>query len=378
MNRYRILEALRLLLRVDPILVALMMLLVGTGILFIYGAGQETGGRLAGYWVRQLCWAGAGVLCFVILTVCDYQVLGRWSWLFYAACAALLVVVKMVGVTTYHSQSWLEVPFLPGVRVQPAEFAKPVLLLFIAWIASRPMWRTSRTWFAVPVLAAAGLPILLIALQPDWGTALVFMPFTLVVIFVAGIRWRWVLLGVLAVALVAPLGYTRLKPHQKERIQTFLHMSRDISDQGWNAHQSMLAVGSGGMWGKGYMQGTQHVLGFLPRTVAPTDFIFSVIAEETGFVGSAAVVCAFIGLILCCLRTAMVAPDALGSYLAVGVATILFTHAYINIGMTMQAAPIIGIPLPFVSYGGSFMLGTMAAMGLVQSVHVRRGLIPPE
>jgi rod shape determining protein RodA len=247
--------------------------------------------------------------------------------------------------------------------------------------------------------------MVLIGLQPDYGTALVFVPFTLAVVFAAGLTWRWILLGVAAAAVVLPLAYPRLADHQKDRIKVFLEppadgaiallsplvsddrqeglveakehffkRSESAVDTDWNAHQSLLAVGSGGMWGKGFMRGTQHVLGFLPRTVAPTDFIFSVIAEEAGFAGAGAVLCAFMGLILCMLRTATLACDEFGTYLACGVAVLFFTHVFINVGMTMQAAPIIGIPLPFVSYGGSFMLGTMVCAGLAQSVHVRRGL----
>jgi len=216
------------------------------------------------------------------------------------------------------------------------------------------------------------IPAVLICLQPDWGTALVFVPFTVVIVFLAGIPWKWVAGGCLAVLLAGPLIYQTLEPHQKNRIRTFVQPSQDVSDAGWNAHQSLLAVGSGGLWGKGFMKGTQHVLGFLPRTVAPTDFIFSVIAEEAGFVGAGAVVCAFLGVILCCLRTAALASDDLGCYVAAGVAAVIFTHVYINIGMTVQAAPIIGIPLPFVSYGGSFMVSVMICAGMVQSVHVRR------
>lgn len=224
-----------------------------------------------------------------------------------------------------------------------------------------------------PLLLVAAVPVLLVGLQPDWGTALVFVPMALAVVLVAGLGWRWIACGLLLVVVAAPMLYrTCLAPHQKARIRTFLRPSEDVSRTGWNAHQSLLAVGSGGLRGKGFQKGTQHVLGFLPRNVAPTDFIFSVVAEESGFLGAGGLVVAFAVLVLRCLRTAALARDDFGAYLAVGVAAMFLTHAYINAGMTVRAFPIIGIPLPFVSYGGSFMLNTMISAGLVQSVYVRR------
>jgi len=193
------------------------------------------------------------------------------------------------------------------------------------------------------------------------------------VIFVSGLAWKWLLLGlILGVALTVPVYQFGLASRQQDRIRTFLHPSNDISDAGWNAHQSLLAVGSGGFTGKGFMKGTQNVLGFLPRTVAPTDFVFSVVAEENGFIGAAVIMISLIGIVICCLRTAMVAADDFGAYLSVAVAALFFLHTYINVGMTIQAAPIIGIPLPFVSYGGSFMLSCMICAGLIQSVYIRR------
>ncbi len=402
MNKTKLHHCLRPLLRVDPIMVVLVVVLLATGLFFIYGTGQETGGRLGDYWVRQVCWVMLGWLCFAVVCCVDYRVLGRWSWLIYGVGIALLLCVEFWGVSVHHAQSWLRLPGL-GMVVQPAEIAKPTTILFLAWLASRSLLRLHRFWLVVVVGLGMVVPLVLVLLQPDWGTALVFVPATLAILLVAGMPWKWFAVGLLVVALLAPILYTNLRPHQKNRINTFLapysnvgvmvvtsmvpqavgeqwknkvevffDASNSVADAGWNAHQSLLAVGSGGLWGKGFMKGTQHVLGFLPRTVAPTDFIFSVVAEEAGFMGAGAVVCAFAGLILCCLRTAILASDDFGRYLSVGIATFFFTHTYINIGMTIQAAPIIGIPLPFVSYGGSFMLSTMICAGLVQSVHVRR------
>ena len=356
-------------------MVVLSIILLLVGCLFIYGAGQEAGGELAGKWKRQACWAGLGAVCFLVVCCMDYRFLGRWSWLLYLLAVVLLALIySPIGYEINYARSWLQLP-VAGIRIQPAEMAKPATLLLTAWLLSRPLVRAHGGLFVVPVLLVVVTPVVLICLQPDYGTALVFVPVLLCVFFVSGIPWKWLAAGGAAAVLIAALAYRSLddSSYKKERIDTFIHPSQDVTVTGWNAHQSLLAVGSGGVWGKGYMKGTQHVLGFLPRAVAPTDFIFSVVAEEAGFIGAGAVVCAFMGLILCCLRVATLAPDEFGAYLAVGVGGLLFAHAYTNIGMTIQAAPIVGIPLPFVSYGGSFILSTMICTGLVQSVYVRRG-----
>lgn len=357
--------------KMDVVMLLLMALLLATGCLFIYGVGQKAGGRFTSYWLNQLLFVGLGTGGFLAVCMIDYRSLARWSWLLYLGSIALLSLVWLIGWTANEARSWLILPVI-GKRIQPAELAKPATVLFAAWVASRPVFLAGKGRFVVPALAVMAVPIVLIGLQPDWGTALVFFPAILSIIFVAGIPWKWICAAALAGLLALRPVYNRLEDYQKRRIQTFINPSSDVSGISWNAHQSLLAVGSGGMAGKGFMKGTQHVLGFLPRTVASTDFIFSVIAEELGFVGAAAIVCSFIGLVLCCLRTAALAPDPLGTFVAVGIAAIFFTHAYTNIGMTIRAAPIIGIPLPFVSYGGSFLISAMILAGLVQSIHVRR------
>lgn len=358
------------LLRLDYGLLCLAVVLLATGCFTIYSTGQQTGQAYADYWLRQLAWVGLGSICFFAVAMLPCETIGRWAWLFYVFTLALLVLVLVVGKTINHSKSWLPIF---GVTLQPAELAKPAALVFLAWAASRPNLRLSRIQNLIPLSLVVLVPMVLVVMQPDWGTALVFVVMAALVIFCAGMSWKWILVTVALAIALAPVGYIYvLKPHQRDRISNFLKPSKDLSDTGWNAHQSLLAVGSGGITGKGFMKGTQHVLGYLPRTVAPTDFVFSVIAEENGFVGAAVVVLAFAGIILRCLRTAALAGSDFGAYLCTGVAALFFTHAYINIGMTIQASPIIGIPLPLVSYGGSFMLSCMICLGLVQSVYVHQ------
>ena len=223
----------------------------------------------------------------------------------------------------------------------------------------------------VVTLLLMAVPFLLILKEPDLGTAAILLRH---VAYPAGggAAWRYLLgLGLLA-ALSAPLGWFFLSNYQRERIATFLDPSRDPLGSGWNALQSAIAVGSGGWSGKGFLKGTQNVLGFLPRTVAPTDFIFPVIAEETGFIGASLLLLVFGVLLTCYLRVAGTTRDPAGSLLATGMASLLFCHVVVNIGMTIGLLPITGLPLPLVSSGGSFMLSTMAGFGLVQSVYVRR------
>lgn len=389
----------RVLVHMDKPMLALNLLLVATGLLFVYGVGQEVGGEFAHQWERQLANALVGIAVYFACAALDYRRAAEWSWVGYLIAILLLaLVLTPLGVVRNSSRSWLALPGL-GVPLQPSELAKPAVLLFLAWIASHPLARGSRIHGVVPCLIALAPPLALVLLQPDVGTGLVYIPFTLAIAFAARLRWSWILGALVALAVAGAFLYPRLKAYQRDRLKVFFDAPSSLavaavspflpdttrselergqaalfrqSSDTWNAQQSLLAVGSGGLWGKGYMKGTQHVLGFLPRNVASSDFIFSVIAEETGFIGAAGVVCAFVGVLLCALRTAFAARDELGCYVAVGVATLFFTHAFINVGMTVKAAPIVGLPLPFISHGGSFMICTMACAGLVQSVHIRR------
>lgn len=347
----------------------LMGLLLVLGSFFIYGAGQQLGGDFAGYWIRHLLWIGVGWIGFLFFLLIDYRLLGKWSWLFYVGALLLLLLVLFAGTEINNARRWL---WVGGFSLQPSELAKPVTLLFVCWLASRRGFRINRLPDLIFLGLITSLPILLIIRQPDHGTALVFVVAALAVAFGAGLSWRFIILGLLIAALALPLAYNfAMAPYQRARIKTFLTPAEKVGNEGWNAHQSILAVGSGGMYGKGFRQGTQHVMGYLPQTVAPTDFIFSVIAEELGFVGAGATICAFLGLLLGCLRIAARAPDEFGAFLCVGVAALLFVHVYVNIGMTVGASPIIGMPLPFISYGGSFIVSIMAAMGMVENVYAR-------
>ena len=362
----------------DGLAILLAAGLLGAGLTFIYSAswrGEETG--IVGAWFsKQIWWAALGAAVALALAATDYKFWIRHAgWLYLASLVLLaLVFVPGIGRKVYGAYRWL---VILGVPVQPSEFAKVSTVLLLARVLASPLLQRRSFGTVLLALGLMALPFGLILEEPDLGTAMVLVPTTLCMLFAAGCALRYLIgLGLLgaggiAVAL-SPLAKLFLDDYQHERIATFLDPSRDPLGSGWNALQSAIAVGSGGFSGKGFLNGTQNVLGFLPRTVSPTDFIFPVIAEETGFIGASVLLLAFAALLTCYLRTAWTAQDPAGSLLATGIAGLLFCHVFVNVGMTIGLLPITGLPLPFVSSGGSFMVSTLAGFGLVQSVHVRR------
>ncbi|NLB66505.1 MAG: rod shape-determining protein RodA [Lentisphaerae bacterium] len=350
--------------------------LLATGLAFVYSAswrGEEIG--LAGAWFsRQVWWVLYGIVAALVMTAVDYRFWLRHAWWLYLASVVLLALVLPLGTRVFGAARWLNVF---GVLLQVSEFAKLALVLVLARVLGGGAIQPNSLAMVVVAGLIAVVPFVLIAAEPDLGTAAVLVPTIVVMLLAAGAPFRWLaaiaLLGAGgAAAILSPLGSLILSEYQRERILTFLDPSRDPLGAGWNAIQSAIAVGSGGVGGKGFLNGTQNVLGFLPRTVAPTDFIFPVLAEEKGFVGASLLLLGFAVLLTCYIRTAWTARHPAGSLLVTGIAGLVFAHVFINIGMTIGLLPITGLPLPFVSSGGSFMLSTLAGFGLVQSVHVRR------
>jgi len=362
----------------DGLAILLVAGLLGAGLTFIYSAswrGEETG--IVGAWFsKQIWWAALGAGGALTLAATDYKFWIRHAgWLYLASLVLLaLVFVPGIGRKVYGAYRWL---VILGVPVQPSEFAKVTTVLLLARVLASPVLQRRSFGTVLLALGLMALPFGLILEEPDLGTAMVLVPTTVCMLFAAGCALRYLIgLGLLGAggvaAALSPLAKLFLDDYQHERIATFLDPSRDPLGSGWNALQSAIAVGSGGFSGKGFLNGTQNVLGFLPRTVSPTDFIFPVIAEETGFIGASVLLLAFAALLTCYLRTAWTARDPAGSLLATGIAGLLFCHVFVNVGMTIGLLPITGLPLPFVSSGGSFMVSTLAGFGLVQSVHVRR------
>lgn len=382
----------RLLARMNWTLTFSALLLTGLGFLFVYSAAfsqDDAGGRIMLY-QRQMRWALMGAVVYLGLAVSDYRRFRSGIWWFYAMVIILLVLVLVSGVRISGARRWLA---WRGTTFQPSEMAKVAIVLSVAQFLGRagPL---GNGYLMAGVALTTLPPALLIMMQPDVGTALVLIPVVWGIAFAAGLSLRWLMVpalaglllaGTIIGALVLPekmgldpevseriAGMTGLREYQRERILVFVYPDRDPLNRGWSKRQSQIAVGSGGLTGKGVLQGTQNILGFLPRTVAPTDFIFSVIAEETGFRGAVGVLALYTVLMLSIAQSALRARDRFGRLVCVGVLLMLFVHLFVNIGMTIGVMPVTGLPLPLVSYGGSFMLGTMALLGLVQSVYIRR------
>lgn len=346
-----------------------MLLLLGIGLLFIYGTGQQIGGIYKDIWQRQLFYMGLGLLCWSACIFIDYRWFAPGTMLVYPLAITLLVLVLLVGTEQFGARRWLSVA---GFSVQPSEFGKLAVLLAVSRILSHPKANINQPLWMAFVAFATIIPFGLIYKEPDLGTALVLLPMVGAIVLAARLKWIWILLFLIIAAAALPTIYYNLKPYQKERVQTFLNPDSDPQNSGWNAIQAELAVGRGGMTGTGFMKGTRCSLGYLPTTVANSDFIFPVIAEETGFLGTLAMLLLYAVLLFSILRTALLAPDAFGRYLCVGVAVLLATHVFVNVGMCIKLLPITGLPLPLISYGGTFLVAMMIYLGIVQSVYAHR------
>ena len=355
--------------RFDYFQIVPMILLLCVGLLFIYGTGQQIGGVYAGIWKRQLLYMGIGFFCWGVCIFIDYRWFAPGTILFYPLAILLLVLVLFVGTEQFGARRWLSIA---GFSVQPSEFGKLAVLLAVSRLLSLSKADINKPLWMAIVAVVTLIPFCLIYKEPDLGTALVLLPMVGAIILAARLKWIWLLIFLIVAAAALPTVYYNLKPYQKERIQTFLNPDSDPQNRGWNAIQAELAVGRGGMTGTGFMKGTRCSLGYLPTTVANSDFIFPVIAEETGFIGTLALLLLYAILLFSILRTALLAPDDFGRFLCVGVAVLLATHVFVNIGMSIKLLPITGLPLPLVSYGGSFLVAMMIYLGIVQSVYAHR------
>ncbi|MGD0413018.1 MAG: FtsW/RodA/SpoVE family cell cycle protein [Verrucomicrobiota bacterium] len=363
-----------------PLLLATVALGV-VGVLFIFSATGE--GAQAQPWYKQMfflqmIWFGAGLGAAAAVCLVDYGKLARWSRVIYWGAIASLAVVLAVGKPINGSRRWVTIG---GQSLQPSEFAKIAFILVMAEFLSRPEeeLRQPRVFFAA--LGYTALPCVLILAEPNIGSALVFGCISLAMLFVAGVPNRflrrlagWVgPLVALAVAVIifAPPKLQVAESYQKV-VRARLTSYSGLGQSSYNVRQSLISVGSGGFLGKGWRQGTQHELGFLPKLGAHNDFIFSVIAEEEGFVGSVVILTLYSVLLFSGIKVASQARDRLGQLLAVGVVTLLFSHVFINIGMNIRLMPVTGIPLPLLSYGGSSVVCSLAAIGVLHNVHIYR------
>jgi len=391
--------------RIDRLQLAVIALLMTVGAAFVYSAttSGETARAVTWFdqtWVRQLIWYGVGTGLALGICFLNYHILARWSYIGYWLTILLLLALLIpgVGVTRFGATRWIDMgPFL----CQPSEFAKVSFILAMGNFLSRPIEELRDAvifWKGIGLMA---LPFLLIMKEPDLGSAIVLIPTGFVMMFVAGTPRRYLVkligAGMLLAALFlvdvlfAPPGWWTIKLEDYQRHRLLVFFGRDFASanatpaeraaaqrlQEQRSHQvkqALITVGSGGFWGKGWCEGNQTALGFLPSAAAHNDFVFSVIAEEKGFVGSLGVLTLYAVLLFTGLRTAGQARDRLGTIVAAGVVTLLFSHVFINIGMNIRLMPVTGIPLPLLSYGGSSVLCSLIAIGLLQNIHIyRRG-----
>lgn len=357
--------------RFDLFQIIPMFALLAIGALFVYGTGQQVGGIHATLiWKKQLMYMGFGLVIWTTFLFIDYRWLIPGTLIIYPVSCILLVAVLKYGTLLFGARRWLT---LGGLSIQPSEFGKLAVIVTVSALLSRKNADINKLKWGVLVAIITGIPFWLIHEEPDLGTALVLLPVTGAIAFAARLKLRWILALLLMAAILAPVVYFYVfEPYQRERIHTFLNPERDPLTRNWNAIQANLAVGRGGISGKGFMQGTHCSLGYLPRTVANSDFIFPVIAEETGFLGALTLLILYGVLLFSILRTAMIAPDPFGCYLCVGIATLLITHIAVNIGMCIRLVPITGVPLPLLSSGGSFLVVMLTYLGIAQSVYAHR------
>jgi rod shape determining protein RodA len=341
--------------------------IVGVGVIFT----STTGTPMAGAFHRQLAWLALGLLAMTAALLIDYHTLAEFSWLFYGLALLLLVMTLLFGRVVNASRSWLGIG---GFQFQPSEIAKAATILMVAAYLGRERTHAHGPGLGFvrfsAISAIVGAPVMLVMMQPDLGTAVTFAPILAGSAFLGGLRIRTLLILGLVAALALPLVWGHLKPYQKERVKTFLEPTRDPKGAGYQLIQSLIAVGSGGVLGKGFGAGTQGQLQFLPEQ--HTDFIFAVLAEERGFLGALLVLSLYFLIIHRCCAIARASRDSLGVYVATGVVSIFACQTLLNIGVVVGLLPTTGVPLPLMSYGGSSLLSTLMGMGLVLNVWMRR------
>ncbi|MBV9406034.1 MAG: rod shape-determining protein RodA, partial [Acidobacteriaceae bacterium] len=335
------------------------------GVLQIYSATLGT--KWEDAWWKQIVWILTGFGMMAVLAALDYHsLLGRVMY-FYIAAVALLLTTAIIGNRVFGSTRWIHIA---GFTLQTSEFVKIVLILLMAKFLTdiRP---EALDWKQLAKLGAlVAIPMALVMKEPDLGTALTYLPILICGVLMAGLRWKYLLIIGAVLLVTLPIGYHFLKPYQKDRLVSFVYPDRDPKGTGFQVIQSRIAVGNGGMWGRGAKESSQTHLGFLP--VPHTDFIFSSFAEEHGFVGVVVALVLYFLLIMQVVQNAQTATDRAGLYICMGVAALLLFHVLVNVGMVVGRMPITGIPLPLMSSGGSNTWSIFLMLGLVNSVRLRR------
>jgi rod shape determining protein RodA len=351
----------------DWVLLGIMLMICALSILQIYSATVNT--KFVGAHWKQMTWLAIGLVIMFIVSRISYQFLLENVHWAYIAVVLMLIAVKLFGKRYLGAQRWLDIgPF----HMQPSEWVKIILVLAVARYFSDGFKNSETSWADIfKVSALVGVPMALVLKQPDLGTSLTYVPVLVMGLFLGGLKFKQaaiiIVVGLLALVPIYKYG---LKDYQRERLTSFMNPEADPRGSGYQVQQSLIAVGSGGLIGKGVAQGTQTQGEFLP--IPHTDFIFASLAEEHGFVGALALLLLYFMLLMRLIHNAQTAPDRAGTFIVMGIAGTVLFHIMVNVGMVIGLMPVTGIPLPLFSYGGSTMVFICIALGVVHNIRMRR------
>jgi len=359
--------------QIDRGLICILVLILGVGICALYSATHsQTNLLYQGIFYRQLLWLAIALSIFFSVNMIDYKRFSRWAYWIYGITIVLLIAVMLVGKQVQGAKRWID--FGP-ILVQPSELAKLGVIFAISKLTSSGL-NSKNTHLSLSTsligLGLTLLPAILVIIQPDLGSAIIIVLIGVSLLILNKMPLKILFFGILLVILTSPLVYNHLHEYQKARVRAFLNPDMDPTGAGYHINQSKIAIGSGQLSGKGFKQSTQTRLHYLPEHY--TDFIFSVIAEEWGFLGAMVLVILYLLLIMRSTEIALFSKDLFGYSLCMGATLYLFWHVVINLGMVTGLLPVVGVPLLFVSYGGSSLVVAMASYGLVLNVHMRRFL----
>ena len=351
-------------LHIDGLLLVLLLVLAAGSLFILYSASGKNWDLV----IKQATSFGLGLGAMLVIAQLEPRFMARWVPLGYLGVVGLLVAVEVVGHTAMGATRWINIPGV--IRFQPSEFMKIIMPMTIAWYLSSRSLPPSLKHTAIS-LAMILIPFVLILKQPDLGTSLLILASGAFVLFIGGLRWRWIISAVAAVVPIAvAMWYFVLRDYQKQRVLTFLDPESDPLGTGWNIIQSKAAIGSGGVFGKGWLAGTQSHLDFLPES--HTDFIIAVLAEEFGLVGVCLLLLVYILLITRGLVITVQAQTLFGKLLAGALTMTFFVYVFVNIGMVSGLLPVVGVPLPFISYGGTSLVTLLSGFGVLMSIHTHR------
>ncbi|MBE7376826.1 rod shape-determining protein RodA [Pseudomonas lopnurensis] len=351
-------------LHIDGLLLLLLLILAAGSLFILYSASGKNWDLV----IKQATSFGIGLGAMLVIAQFEPRFMARWVPLGYLGVVTLLVAVEVAGHTAMGATRWINIPGL--IRFQPSEFMKIIMPMTIAWYLSTRSLPPSLKHTAIS-LALILIPFVLILKQPDLGTALLILASGAFVLFIGGLRWRWIVGAVAAVVPIAVgMWFFVLHNYQKQRVLTFLDPESDPLGTGWNIIQSKAAIGSGGVFGKGWLAGTQSHLDFLPES--HTDFIIAVLAEEFGLVGVCLLLLVYLLLITRGLVITVQAQTLFGKLLAGALTMTFFVYVFVNIGMVSGLLPVVGVPLPFISYGGTSLVTLLSGFGVLMSIHTHR------